>query len=234
VTRLFAALAATWPPAETRRLGDWTLRRGEDAGNRVSAATLDGPDADLDAAETAMRAWGQRPTFMIRPGDEALDRSLAARGYTIDAATLIVAASPAALAPHRIDERAILCDAPLARMRAIWGEGGVGANRLAVMARACEPKMYLLGRAGDVPAACAFVACDREVAMLHALEVAPGFRRQGLGTALTRAAAAWAARQGAETYALAVAVANGPARSAYSRLGMEELAAYHYRLAADE
>ena len=33
-----------------------------------------------------MRAWGQRPTFMIRPGDEALDRRLDALGYLLDGA----------------------------------------------------------------------------------------------------------------------------------------------------
>ena len=164
--RLFAALAATWPPAEVRRLGGWTLRRDADAGNRVSAATLDGPDGDIPAAE---------------------------------AATLIVVAPPAALAPEAADERAILCDAPLARMREIWTAGGIGRSRQAVMARAPGPKAYLFGRSGDAPAACAFVACDREVAMLHALEVAPGFRRQGLGTALTRAAAAYHYRLHPET-----------------------------------
>ena len=40
---LFEALAATWPAAETIRLGPFTLRRGAGGGNRTSAATLDGP-----------------------------------------------------------------------------------------------------------------------------------------------------------------------------------------------
>jgi GNAT superfamily N-acetyltransferase len=119
-------------------------------------------------------------------------------------------------------------------MREIWSAAGVGPSRQAVMARAPGPKTYLFGRAGDAPAACAFVACDREVAMLHALEVSPPFRRQGLGMALARAAVAWAADQGARTCALAVAVANAPARSAYDRLGMTQVAAYHYRLAPEQ
>ena len=168
-----------------------------------------------------MRGWGQRPIFMIRPGDDALDASLAALGYAIETPTLILAAPAALLAPDTPDERAILCDAPLARMREIWQAGGIGATRLAVMARACEPKAYLLGRAGDAPAACAFLGCDGDIGMLHALEVAPGFRRQGLGTALTRAGAAWAVRHGATTYALDVTASNAPARMA-TRLGMEQ------------
>ena len=39
---LFDVLHATWPAAETRRAGPWTLRRGDGGGSRVSAATLDG------------------------------------------------------------------------------------------------------------------------------------------------------------------------------------------------
>jgi N-acetylglutamate synthase len=233
LTRLFEALLATWPPAENRRQDGWTLRRGEGGGNRVSAATLDGATDDIAAAEAAMRAWGQRPTFMIRPWDEALDRRLDGLGYLVEAPTLIVAARPEAVAPPSPDERAIFGPQPLAVMREIWAAGGVGPSKLAVMARAVDPKTYLLGRSGDAPAACAFAACDQEIGMLQALEVAAPFRRQGLGTALTRAAAAWTAAHGATVYALAVEVANAPARAAYSRLGMQQVAAYHYRLAPD-
>ena len=101
-------------------------------------------------------------------------------------------------------------------MREIWAAGGVGPRKLAVMARVAEPKTYLLGRIGDTPAACAFAACDHRIGMLQALEVAAPFRRRGLGTALTRAGAGWAAAQGATTFALAVEVANAPARAAYA------------------
>jgi N-acetylglutamate synthase len=233
LARLFEALLATWAPAETRRMGGWTLRRGEGGGNRVSSATLDAPEGDIAAAEEAMRAWGQRPTFMIRPGDEDLDGRLEALGYVLDSATLIVAGRPQAIAPAEPDERVILGPAPLAAMREIWAAGGVGPSKLAAMARAVEPRVYLLGRSGDTPAACAFAACDREIGMLQALEVAEPFRRQGLGTALTRAGAAWVAAHGATTFALAVEVANAPARAAYARIGLEQVAAYHYRLAPD-
>ena len=76
MTDPFALIAATWPPAETVTRGPWTLRRGGGGGSRVSAATLDGPFADLDGADAVMRGWGQRPLVMIRPGDTALDAAL--------------------------------------------------------------------------------------------------------------------------------------------------------------
>ncbi len=233
---LFAAMAATWPPAETRRLGPWTLRRGDGGGKRVSAATLDGPiealEASLPAVEAAMRAWGQRPMVMVRPGEAALDGALATRDYGIGDASMLFAAPVAALAGAGPSEAVIRCDgAPLAAMAALWAAGGIGPPRLAVMTRAPGPKTWLMGRLGERVAGCAFVAADGGAALLHALEVAPEARRRGLGALLARAAAAWAAERGAATLALAVAEANAPARALYAGVGMTEVARYHYRLA---
>jgi ribosomal protein S18 acetylase RimI-like enzyme len=228
---LFAAAAATWPPAEIRRLGPWTLRRDPGGGNRVTAATLDGPGGDVAEAEAAMRAWGQTPLFMLRPGDAALDRRLAERGYRIHDPVVLLAAPARALALAGPDERVVLGPAPLAVMREIWGAGGIGPSRLAVMLRAPEPRAFILGRGGDRPAGCGFAAGLGEVAMLHALEVAPFARRAGLGEAITRAAAGWAAEHGFATLALAVTRRNAPALALYARLGMTEAGSYFYRMA---
>jgi len=230
---LFAALAATWPAAETRRLGPWTLRRGEGAGNRVSAATLEAELDALEEAEAAMRAWGQPPLAMVRPGEDAIDAALAARGYARADATLILAAPAAALGSGATPEQAIDCEGPLACLAAIWDAGGIGPARRAVMARATGPKAWLLGRIGERPAAAGFVALHDGVAMLHALEVARDARRRGVGGLLTAAAAAWALDRGAATLALAVTEANAPARGLYARLGLGEVARYHYRLMRD-
>ena len=233
MTDPFALIAATWPPAETVTRGPWTLRRGGGGGSRVSAATLDGPFADLDGAEAVMRGWGQRPLVMIRPGETALDAALAARGWTIDKPTTLRAAPVAALAWETPDERAIDCDGPLACMARIWDAGGIGPGRRAVMDRAAGPRAWLLARTGDAPAACGFVALHGEAAMLHALEVEAAHRREGHAARLTRAAAAWARDRGAATLALVVTEANAPARALYDRLGLAETARYHYRIAPE-
>ena len=232
---LFPVVDATWPAAERRRLDPWTLRRGDGGGNRVSAATLDGEGGgeggDVAAAEAAMRAWGQVPLFLIRPGDEALDAALAARGYAARDRVVMLSAPTAALAPPDPDPLVIIGDAPLAIMADIWRQGGIGPGRLAVMGRAAGPRAFLLGRTGDRPAGCGFVAVAGEVAMIHALEVAPFARRKGVGVAITRTAARWALGVGATRLTLAVTRANLPARALYARLGTEEVAAYHYRVA---
>jgi GNAT superfamily N-acetyltransferase len=231
---LLAVLDATWPAAETTRAGPWRLRRGLGGGNRVSAATLEGPAGDPTEAEAVMRVWGQRPLFMVRPGEDALDAALAARGYTPHDASILLAGPIAGLAAPVLDATAIDCEGRLARMEEIWAAGGIGPARLAVMDRVAGPRSFLLGRLGDRPAACGFVAIAGGVAMLHALEVAPFARRQGIGARLTRAAAHWAAERGAGRLALAVTEANAPARALYAGLGLAEAARYHYRLAPEE
>ena len=81
-----------------------------------------------------MRAWGQPPLFRIRPGEEALDARLAARGYVVRDPTLILAAPAAAIAVPP-GEAAVFGSGPLACMAEIWAAGGIGPARLAVMAR---------------------------------------------------------------------------------------------------
>lgn len=230
---LFAALSATWLPAEARRVGAWTLRRGEGGGNRVSAATLDGGDAgnDIAAAEAGMRAWGQDPLFMVRPGEAALDAMLIARGYVIRDPVILLEAPPARLAFDAPEERVIYGPAALAVMNEIWEAGGIGPAKRAAMARVDGQRTYLLGRIGDRPAGCGFAALHGAIAMLHGLEVAAAARRQGVGSALVRGAATWAVEIGALSLALAVTEANATARQLYARLGMTEAARYHYRLA---
>ena len=72
-----------------------------------------------------MRGWGQPPLVMIRPGEDALDACLAARGYLQRDPTLLAAAPAAALAATP-RENVILGPAPLAVMAEIWDAGGIG------------------------------------------------------------------------------------------------------------
>lgn len=225
-----AAILATWPAAETARGGGFVLRRGEGGGNRTSAATRAEPGAEVDVAvaEAAIERWGQRPLFLVADGDTALDGALAARGYAVHDPSLVLGAPAAALAWEG-SEKAIVGDAPLAAMVEVWAAAGVGAERVAVMARAPAPKAYLLGRAGDRVAGAGFVAATGGTAVLHALEVAPVARRRGVGAAMVRAAATWAAEVGAEDLLLAVTRANAGAQALYRGLGLAEAASYHYR-----
>ena len=74
----------------------------------------------------------------------------------------------------------------------------------------------------------AFVAADGPVAMIHAIEILPGFRRKGMATWLIRKAAEWAQAQGATRLALAVSRRNTSARALYDRIGFAEIGGYGY------
>lgn len=239
VEALYEAMQATWPPAATRNLGDVTLREGQGGGQRVSAATWDGPGpptaAALDAAEAGMREMGQVPLFMIRQGEEALDAALAARGYAmVDP----VNAYAGPLAPHTAEPlpraRAFDIWPPLAIQIDLWKQGGIGPGRLAVMERAVGPKTTLLGRLDHTPAATGFVAIHDGIAMIHALEVIESCRRAGIGRLMTRKAAIWAEAQGATHLAALCTVANAPANALYASLGLSVVGQYHYRKARED
>jgi GNAT superfamily N-acetyltransferase len=233
-----AALAeATWPPAATHRAGPWLIREGQGGGQRVSAASAIGdwtPD-DIPAAESAMRALGQSPLFVLRPSETALDQALAARGYTLHDPVVAYAAPTATLAdPPPAFLTSFPHWPPLAVGTQLWAEGGIGPARLAVMHRVQGPKTAILGRAGDRASGIAFTAIHRNVAMLHGLEVAPDQRRKGCAHNILRAAALWAHDHGATMLALLVTERNAAARALYASLNMAIVGQYHYRKARSE
>ena len=232
--RLFRALDATWPAARIVAAGPWLVRQGLEGGQRVSAATAAGPvrDTDIPRPEATQASFGPDPIFMIRPGEADLDGWLGLRGYRIVDPVTVYLMRASDLAEPPGPARVFLGWPPLAIGVELWAERGIGAGRIAVMERATGPKTALLGRAKDRPAAMAFLACDGDVAMLHALEVIPEAQRTGLGTATMRAAAHWAMRNGAIWLAVLVTDANAPGNGLYRKLGMTPVTRYHYRRTA--
>ena len=233
MTGIFDALDATWPAAATHPAGSWLVRDGRGGGKRVSAATAteDGAAAHIDAAEAAHKALGQPPIFCLRGGQDVLDQALAARSYRTADPVVIYAAPAGRLTgepPARLSTFPIW--PPLAIMKEVWAEGGIGPARLAVMDRVIGPKVSILGRAGDRAAGAGFVAMHDNTAVIHALHVLPDQRHKGLARNIMRAAALWASDQGADQIALAVTKANDAANALYTALGMTIIDQYHYRV----
>ncbi|TVS04637.1 MAG: GNAT family N-acetyltransferase [Rhodobacteraceae bacterium] len=226
---LVAALDATWPAQKVEERDGWYLRDGAGGGKRVSAVSPVGAGGDIALVEDWMRALGQRPLFRLGPDDAALDAALEERGYRVLDPTMIMVASVGLLAKKPPHVSLFDIWPPLAIMRDIWAEGGITAPRLAVMERASEPKSSLIARIDDRAAGVGFVALHGSIAMLHAVEVAPGARRKGVGGIMLRGAAYWAQMQGAGFLALAVTEANASARALYEGAGMEIVTRYHYR-----
>ena len=233
-TDLFEVIDATWPAAAQHLAGAFVVREGRGGGKRVSAASAEGAwtEADIDAAIATHARLGQPALFMIRPGDAALDAALATRGFAVIDPVAVLAAPVAALAAQRPPPITAFCLwPPLAIMRDLWAEDGIGPGRQAVMDRAPVPKCAVLGRVDDRAGGAGFVAIHGGVAMLHAFHVTPALRRKGLAQKMLREAAFWAAGQGAQTLALVVTRANAGALALYQGSGMAEVAGYHYRIA---
>ncbi len=228
---LFAVIDATWPAASTREAGGFLVREGLGAGSRVSAASLEVPfeACDIDAAIAAHRALNQPVKFMLRPGEEALDAALAARGMEIFDPVIIYGAPIAALLQPVPPVTAFAHWPPLQIARDLWAELGIGAARQGVMDRAPAPKVCVLGRKEDRAAGAMFVGVHDGVAMVHALATLPEMRRKGLARAMMAEAARWADAQGATEMTLVVTRANAAANGLYRTLGMTEVGSYHYR-----
>ncbi|NUH65304.1 GNAT family N-acetyltransferase [Sulfitobacter sp. S0837] len=222
---------ATWPAARRFDLGPWTLRDGQGGGKRVSAATARASvtEDDIPQAETAMREMGQRPLFMLREGDDAVDALLAARGYETLDPTTILNMPLRNLTDVPIPPVTAFCIwEPLAIMTEVWAAGGIGPARLAVMDRAAT-KTGLLARWNEKPAGVAFAGVHGDICMVHAVEVLPHQQRQGVATWIMRAAAHWGQAQGASQLSVLCVEANARAQALYAKLGFAPVGRYHYR-----
>ncbi len=222
------ALEATWPAKSTYVQDGWLLRDGAGGGKRVGAATAIRDGADPAALEAAMAAKGEVPLVRLGPSDTDLQAKLEARGYTLIDPSLIYASPIAALAENPAAVTLFDIWPPLAIMREVWTDAGIGPARLAVMDRACAPRTAFLARIQDRVAGVAFCAVHDGIAMLHAVDVAPPFRRKGVAGNILRGAAHWAQSQGAAWLGLAVTEANAPARALYEAAGLFVVTRYSY------
>lgn len=229
--RMMQVTQATWPPAAIREVDGFCLRDGQGGGQRVSAATALGQvtEKQVITAERAMLDAGQTALFKCRPGDDALDAMLDARGYIRRDETVMYHAPLAPLTDRPIPRvTAFTIWDPLAIMNDIWATDGIGESRRAVMARAAV-KTGVFARWNEKPAGAAFAAVDGEVCMVHGLVVLPFQRRQGVAEWMMRRAAFWAQDHGATQMAVLCVADNVPANALYRALGFAEVGRYHYR-----
>jgi GNAT superfamily N-acetyltransferase len=230
--KLYAVIDGTWPAAVKQALGPWTVRLDDSNSSRVNAATAELPivETDIDVAQDAMIDGGQRPLFMIREGEAVLDDMLATRGYRIKDPVNMYAAPVVDVAKSMSPARTSEVWPPRAVQSQIWARGGIGPGRIAIMDRARDPKITLLGCADTVPAGTVYVAIAGDCAMIHALEIDDTHRRKGLARDLTIAAAHWAAAQGATYLTLVTTQENKAANALYTSLGLTHVGQYHYRI----
>lgn len=234
---LYDVIDGTWPAAATHSCGCFILRDGQGGGKRVSAATLNGDLVldDIAAAKAGMRALNQQPLFQIREGDTELDVALEARGYEVVDPVIMYVIPAKELATERPPRTAAIpAWEPLQIMKEIWAEGGIGPARLEVMNRAHMPKTGFVSRWQDKPAGASFLGMHNGIGMVHALEILPFQRRQGVARFLMHRAAFWTLENGGTHLAVICTKANVGADRLYSSLGMTVVGEYHYRCKSTE
>ena len=131
------------------------------------------------------------------------------------------------MSPDRIHISAAHRD-DLAAIMALEGAGFPEAERWSERSWLGEllgdGRTVLIARA-HAPVGVITVQTVGELADLHRLVVAPGYRRRGVGTQLTTAAVRAVRHLGARAMILEVDYTNDPAIALYARVGFEQLAA---------
>jgi ribosomal protein S18 acetylase RimI-like enzyme len=249
IIELERAAAAHWRGTDEEWLGGWLLRAaGGFTGRANSALPLGDPGLPLDAALAAVTAWygvrGLPPMIAVPAPLEAgapagdLDGQLAERSWTVRQGPAFVMMADLPLrgpaAGSRTAGREVLVTAEpgdaWAAMYHYRGQDHLPPVARAVLTSAAE-QSFLSIRSGGKVLAIARLSVAAGWAGLTAVEVNPGFRRQGLGAAITAAACREARRAGIRRVFLQVEVGNDPARALYERLGFRYSHRYHYRVA---
>jgi GNAT superfamily N-acetyltransferase len=228
------AAARGWPASEVEEAGGWLLRATPGLGRARSNGALPlVPDPDVDLLEAWYAARGRPAGVQVAPLERhgGLDDRLAARGYVAEYEVDVLTA-PAADLPAPAEPVALL-SAASSRWLDAWGRAeereDTPAHARTVLAAVAGRAAFALSPRGlGVGMA---VRDPREpVAGLFCLATSRAARGQGVGTAVLRALAEWAAGDGAELLYLQVGRRN-PAQALYRRHGFTRSHGYHHRTA---
>ena len=231
-----AALSAV-PSPRLALDGPFVIRAHAGGTGRANAASsIDpAPDPDLPGRvariEALYAALRLPPRFRSTPLDPpGLAELLAARGYVGKDETVILTAPVAAIAAPDLAAQAR--SEPDADWMAVTAtaEHQTPARRRekeATPGLLMVPGAWITLREAGLPAAVVSVVAAGPLAGFFDLAVRPDYRRRGLAARAVRAAAHWAAGQGAQWLFCQVAASNAASLALNAGLGMTE--AYRYR-----
>ncbi len=238
--RVERACRNSWPALRLMWLDDWQLRLGEGLTRRANSANPLRPDyrdsAALVVACEALYQSHDQPAIFRLPTiiDRALDRRLAARGYTGEGESLVLYGDIAGVAAAA-DPAVRLPAQPgaewFAAMTLLQGhsERQSRSYRRIVEALAVPAVFALLTVDGE-PAALAYGAVSEGLLCYQSVVADRRRRRQGFARRIVASLAAWGRERGVEGVCLEVEAANLAARALYDGIGLKtELYRYHYR-----
>ncbi|MFE7483080.1 GNAT family N-acetyltransferase [Streptomyces sp. NPDC057552] len=242
---LAAVTARAWQPVESALLGEWRLRAAGGFTRRAnSALPLGDPGVPLGEAFGRVERWyekrGLPPYIQTSTGAEGTQEALCAElerhGWRREVSAQVRIAALAPVGDLDADVSAVRLDrepdgAWLSRYQRLTTPG---PHVLRVLGSG--PSVWFATVAGGdegaeedaVPAAIGRCVVDGRWAGFMAVEVAPGQRRRGLGTAVMAALARRALDEGASAAWLQVEEDNEGARALYDGMGFATHHSYHH------
>ncbi|MBV9921749.1 MAG: GNAT family N-acetyltransferase [Pseudonocardia sp.] len=257
VARLEELCADAWPALVDERLGAWRLRAADGFTGRANTALAIGsPGMPVPAALGVVRAFAERHGIASRvqvPVGSPWDRAVASQGWELDvghAAGALVSVQVVDLTkipppvgadglPARADGHPAGADAPRTEAgapTAAWWQLVLGGPPTPAQRHVLAgPPTGSCAETSALALVCAHrlvgavrVASVADHLHLSVMTVDPTVRRQGHGSALLRAAAAWGRARGARWGVLQVAAHNSAALALYARSGWTEHHRYRY------
>jgi GNAT superfamily N-acetyltransferase len=236
VADLERACIAAWPARHAHEIDGWRLFATDGKSWRVNSTwPLEWHGADVEATLDAAEAWAAAhniaPAFKLADGaihPSELPIALAARGYTPQMQTLVMARALDALeAPSR---SIAISDAP---SEAFWSPMRAAApspkdfdERQDIVLRTQHCSAFAVANHAGV----GLGRLTRDLIGLYLMRTAPNARRQGYARDIVRALCAWGKENGAHAAYLQVEASNAPAAALYANEGFVRAYAYHYWL----
>lgn len=221
-------------------LGQWTLRAGGGFTGRANSALAVGdPGVTLDEAAARVVAFARQhqipPWAQVIVGSEE-DTELARRGWRpVYVTTDVLVCRLTTLLGQDLPDDRIRVGDQLAeswwRAYARSRPNTADPDLLRMILDGHPPRAFASMTTGPGPAEAVAIARGHVSGPwlgLAAIWTDPGWRRQGLATAMVRALGHWGARQGARNAYLQVAQQNVDAHVAYGRLGFVPHHSYRY------
>jgi N-acetylglutamate synthase len=233
-----------FPALKQVLFGDWLVRFSAGLSRRANSVNPLRPEcaeiaAAIRAGEVLYR--GQRlPTIFRVPSiaDPALDRELAARGYTSEGESCVLygAIDALDLAVPEAGPALRLVASPttewLNAMARLQGHTRAqGAVYRRIVGAIAIPARFALAAVDGAPAALAYGAVHDRLLVYESVITDPRQRRRGLARRVIAGLAVWARDNGATGACLQVEAGNDSARALYAGFGLAELYRYHYRRA---
>jgi N-acetylglutamate synthase len=238
--RVERACRNAWPALRQVWLGDWQLRLAEGLTRRANSANPLRPDyRDSEALVAACEAFylrhNQRAIFRLPTIiDTALERRLAAAGYTGEGESLVLHGDIAEVAAAS-DPAVQLLPQPSAAWFAAMADlqGQDDRQRRTyrrIVERLAVPAVVALLTVDGEPAALAYGAVSEGLLCCESVVADRRRRRQGFARRIVSSLAAWGGKRGVEGVCLEVEATNLAALALYERIGLKtELYRYHYR-----